>query len=99
MYKTYQSHLLEGCHHHYQYISSAVWGEEMSVFVTQKGQGILLLMRLPVHSQIPPPRVRDLRVLPYCHCPWRDGLIFQPSHAWVCLAVYITSISAAVKCW
>lgn len=55
MYKTYQSHLLEGCHHHYQYISSAVWGEEMSVFVTQKGQGILLLMRLPVHSQIPPP--------------------------------------------
>lgn len=27
MYKTYQSHLLEGCHHHYQYISSAIWGE------------------------------------------------------------------------
>ena len=27
MYKTYQSHLLEGCHRRYQCISSAIWGE------------------------------------------------------------------------
>lgn len=39
------------------------------------------------------PNACEPQALPYFHCPWREILIFEPSHAWVCFA----SISAQLN--
>lgn len=43
------------------------------------------------------PCVYEQQAHPYCHCPWREALIFQPSHTWVWFVVCVTSVSTAVS--
>lgn len=73
------------------------FGESQCQCLYGAGSGHSAVNEAACPQQNPPPRVCEPQAHPYFHCPWREALIFQPSHTWVCFAVCVTSVSPAVR--